>query len=544
MARWAGLAVWACAFLSGLALVVGTSGRAPAAPRLLELGVGDGDAPFTGDRRLLTTVSPNGDGFRDAAVVSFRLDRPATVTMEAVRTDTAGSYGVKEATIWQTVKRLGRGRHRLEWRPRRSTPERTYILRLTARDAAGRTRTYGGYRPTAHTRVDSPVVRVQTLDLGFEKRSYAPGELGEITLATDASSVRLQAFDYRPGQVGTPHDPRTSGRPMTEPLRLDWRTHRDAPSRVRLVRTGDWPSGLYFLRAQAGDGRLGYAPFIVRPRRLGEHRVAVVLSTNTWQAYNFRDADGDGWGDSWYVSGRIHRVDLRRPYLDFGVPFRFKDWDLDFLAWLGRTNRSADFLSDDDLGRISGDRLAAAYDLIVFPGHAEYVTAEAYDAVQRFRDLGGNLAFLSANNFFWSVRRQGQRIVKGTMWRRLGRPEAALVGAQYAGSDSGVHQGPYVVTGADAAPWLFAGTGLRNGDQFGRYGVEIDTRTQASPPGTIALARIPGLLPSGASAEMTYYETASGASVFAAGALNFAASIGDPAVSRLVANVWERLSRP
>lgn len=35
-----------------------------------------------------------------------------------------------------------------------------------------------------------------------------------------------------------------------------------------------------------------------------------------------------------------------------------------------------------------------------------------------------------------------------------------------------------------------------------------------------------------------------GAKVFAAGALNFAASVGDPTVSRLLENVWARLSRP
>jgi hypothetical protein len=43
---------------------------------------------------------------------------------------------------------------------------------------------------------------------------------------------------------------------------------------------------------------------------------------------------------------------------------------------------------------------------------------------------------------------------------------------------------------------------------------------------------------------MTYYETPASAKVFAAGALNFAASIGDPAVARLVQNVWNRLSSP
>jgi hypothetical protein len=47
----------------------------------------------------------------------------------------------------------------------------------------------------------------------------------------------------------------------------------------------------------------------------------------------------------------------------------------------------------------------------------------------------------------------------------------------------------------------------------------------------------------GRSAEMTYYETA-GAKVFAAGVINFGASLGQPAVERLLANVWARLSVP
>jgi hypothetical protein len=527
-------------------VAMAAAGAAPAArsaaPRLLSLRVGNGSTPFAGDGRLLTTVTPNGDGFRDRAIVRFRLDRPASVMLEAVRTETIRTYRAAETTIWSTRAELPAGPASLVWVPDPATEPRTYVLRLTVRGTNGATRTYGAYAPGQ--RPDAPVVRVQGLDLGFTRRSYAPGQVAEFILATDARRIHLQVFGYRTQTRPLAVDPRTSGVPMTSELQLDERGHRNRPRRVRLVRTPGWPSGLYFLRAVADDGRSGYAPFIVRPRRLGEHPVAVVLSTNTWQAYNFRDADGDGWGDSWYVSGRIRSIDLRRPYLEFGLPFRFKDWDLDFLAWLNRTGKEVDYLSDDDIERATGEQLARAYDLLVFPGHAEYVTRHAYDAVERYRDDGGNLLFLSANNFFWRVRRRGHRLLKARRWRVLGRPEASLVGVQYDGSDGGRREAPYVVTGAREAPWAFAGTGLTDGAQFGRYGVEIDARTPASPPGTIALARIPSLFPSGASAEMTYYETPAGAKVFAAGALNFAASIGDPVVSRLVENVWERLSRP
>jgi hypothetical protein len=43
---------------------------------------------------------------------------------------------------------------------------------------------------------------------------------------------------------------------------------------------------------------------------------------------------------------------------------------------------------------------------------------------------------------------------------------------------------------------------------------------------------------------MTYYETPQGAKVFAAGALNFAASVGQPPVSGLMQNLWDHLSVP
>jgi hypothetical protein len=135
-------------------------------------------------------------------------------------------------------------------------------------------------------------------------------------------------------------------------------------------------------------------------------------------------------------------------------------------------------------------------------------------------------------------------MTKVKLWRDAGRPEAALVGAQYVGSNHGAVQLPFTVTGAASAPWLFAGTGLQNGSTFGRYGIEIDATGPASPPGTIVLARIPDLLGPGRSAEMTYYETPSGAKVFDAGALDFASSATQQPVSTLLENLWARLSQP
>jgi hypothetical protein len=368
----------------------------------------------------------------------------------------------------------------------------------------------------------------------FEERSYAPGDTAE--LAVWRGTVSTVRIDH----VGGGHAGRDplAGAPVTAAIPV-------ATGRRLRVPVGDWPSGVYVARLR-GPGGVGSAPFVVRPKRLGLHRVAVVLPTHTWQAYNLRDVDGNGVGDSWYAHAGVASVDLTRPYLDQGVPPRFRGYDRGFLRWLVLHRAAADFLADDDLERVAtGDRLASRYDLIVFPGHEEYVTTHAYDVVERFRDLGGNLAFLSANNFFYRVERRGSRLFKLGRWRDLGRPEAALVGVQYVDWNRNRYPNrPFMVTGAAHARWLFDRTSLGDGARFGNYGIEIDARTSDSPRGVKVLARIADAFGPGKSAEMTYYETPRGAKVFAAGVLNFGGSALWPDVSGLLENIWRRLSAP
>jgi hypothetical protein len=43
---------------------------------------------------------------------------------------------------------------------------------------------------------------------------------------------------------------------------------------------------------------------------------------------------------------------------------------------------------------------------------------------------------------------------------------------------------------------------------------------------------------------MTYYETPAGAKVFAAGALDFAASVVEEPISSMLQNLWVRISVP
>ena len=255
--------------------------------------------------------------------------------------------------------------------------------------------------------------------------------------------------------------------------------------------------------------------------------------------------NGDGVGDTWYADPHYNGVDLTRPFLDRGVPPHFHGYDLGFLRWLARSGMRPDFLSDDDLEHLNGQRLARLYDLVVFPGHEEYVTAGVWSAVQTYRNEGGNLAFLSANDFFERVDLRGNRLYRLGHWRAAGRSDAGLLGNGYVGWFEGRYpNGPFVVTGALRAAWFFRGTGLRNGRTFGSDGIEIDQRMPRSPRGTIVLARIPDVFGPGRSAEMTYYQTPAGTKVFSAGALNFGGSAEWPIVDRLLENLFRRLRRP
>lgn len=171
----------------------------------------------------------------------------------------------------------------------------------------------------------APLDDPRTIRAVFAERSYAPGDRALLTVHADVPSVRLRIFHAGQERTKNPRRDVMTGVPVTPARRLTL-----AQGHVYRVPIGEWKSGLYFARLEGTGDFLGFAPFVVRPRVLGASRAAVVIPTNTWQAYNFRDVDRDGVGDTWYADPRIPCVDLRRPYLHRGAsPKSFRG----FLRW-------------------------------------------------------------------------------------------------------------------------------------------------------------------------------------------------------------------
>ncbi|MBV9807641.1 MAG: hypothetical protein JO286_10690 [Solirubrobacterales bacterium] len=386
-----------------------------------------------------------------------------------------------------------------------------------------------GARASARMGASAPAPDMTAL---FAQPSYAPGQVARLRIVADATRLTVQpiaAFS----RSRNPYAPIANDPPIGPARTVAW--HPGAGTLT--VRIGHWTSGVYFVRVRSARRQV-VAPVVVRPTHLGQASVAVVVPTYTWQAYNRRA------GDTWYACRCVHTVSLARPYLDGGVPYNFGQYERNFFRWLARSKVRVDVLADQDFNRIAtGAELRQRYRMVVFESHGEYVTNHMYDITEQYRNLGGHLAFLSANGFFRDVVISGTSMTLIGAWRDLGRPEAALMGAQYIDWYRRRYPNqPYRVVGARRVPWLFAGTGLKDGSLIpGYYGIEIDGTTSASPPGTTVVARIPNIFP-GDTADMTYYTTAAGAEVFDAGTINFGGAADNPDVARMLHNLWSHMS--
>ncbi|WP_089722130.1 N,N-dimethylformamidase beta subunit family domain-containing protein [Candidatus Entotheonella palauensis] len=385
-----------------------------------------------------------------------------------------------------------------------------------------------------------------------------------------------------------------------------------SPNHTQFV-TGPERSGLYYLHAKGErSGEFFSFPWVVAPAKPSA-QIAVLASTNTWLAYNnfggrsnyinahqlppqptvnarqdliryTKAGSFNVWGfeDNEYLPLSFERPEpgnAVREHEEVTDPIEGRlpcgmapaEWRL--LGWLEHERFAYDYYSEWQLH--SGALDLDAYQILILSVHPEYWSRQMYQ--QRVKGWvyrrGGKLIYLGGNGLNCEVEFLGEDrlrfkthlapatggalgmpapdnpdiYLESRMHRTL-ESEANLLGVVC--TESGIMTAaPYRVVKADH--WIFAGTGLQNGDLFGEKslqervhggasGHETDKMSPHSPPGTVLLAK--GINPNDGGAEIVYYETASPSgsrgAVFSVGSITYVPCLlVDDAISRITSNV-------
>jgi hypothetical protein len=442
-----------------------------------------------------------------------------------------------------------------------------------------------------------------------DRLGYVAGESINFHISTTAPrySLEITRLGATPESVLTRSDLRGTASPTPENASshgCGW------PSSFQLTVPSQWRSGYYNVRLRVVDNGGKFVGrnrrtaevdlfFIIRSAQPGKDTpILLQLSTNTYSAYN-------NWGGSslYAYHGRAnlqgHRVSFNRP-----LAGQFRQWELPFVAWAERNGFTLDYCANSDLE--FHPELLASYKLVLSVGHDEYWSAPMRDRLEEFIGRGGNVAFFSGNTCCWQVRSEddgraltcwkqslnldpvfptSDHSTLATLWSHhlVRRPENQLTGVGFL--HGGYHlshgqfmdgKGAFQVHRPDH--WVFAGTKLERGDEFGgkhtvvgyecdgcefelKDGLPVPTHRDGTPEGFVILATCPARWhpddalwyerfprePSGSpalgAAVLGLYQR--GGTVFTVGSTDWAHGLrgGDEVVERITRNVLERLSK-
>ncbi len=434
--------------------------------------------------------------------------------------------------------------------------------------------------------------------------SVAPGEELAIHVSTSAPkfAVEIMRWGAKNEVVWTRKDIPGKTHPVPEDassMGCRW------PEALRVPIGREWKSGYYTARFQIADGGGKWthrgkrtaeseACFVVRAAAPGARtKILLQLSTNTYNAYT-------NWGgfSVYAFHGRAKnqgsRVSFERP-----LSSQFSRWEQPFVEWCERNGYELDYATNADLE--FHPELLDRYRLVLSVGHDEYWSAPMRDHLEAFIAKGGNVAFFSGNSVCWQVRSEDQgkaftcwkqnyhldpvfqtRDFKtlSTAWSHhlVQRPENQLTGVGflwggYHRSHGQFMDGTAAYTVHRPEHWIFAGTGLKRGDEFGgkdtivgyetdgcelewRDGLPFPTHKVGTPEGFTVLGSCPVRWHpddcewyerwekgrTGAACMGIYTK---GGTVFTAATTDWAHGLrgGDVAVDRITRNVLDRLGK-
>ncbi len=338
----------------------------------------------------------------------------------------------------------------------------------------------------------------------------------------------------------------------------------------------DWPSGVYLGRLTtipADDSEpywQSYIVFIVKDDRPAD--ILFQCSDNTWQAYNRWPSNYSLYTHPRGVQGPWASVSFDRPYgreaqheavvndpLSFGSG-EFLPLEFPLAYWLEQNGYDVTYCSNNDM--VSPDR-GLRCKAFISVGHDEYWDIRQFQSVERLRDSGVCLLFLSGNAVCWvtpfrpsSDGRPARIISRGGPYGagnvyatgrqkdhgpfpEHGPDEGLLMGARNVEPVNG--GGDWIVRRPEH--WIFEGTGVKKGDRIpGLVGWEYHG-DPAKIPGLEVVAGgtawVGGQTPQTWAA--TCYPTKGGGFVFNASTIFWAQGLSSPPGHTLP---WSHWSRP
>lgn len=370
----------------------------------------------------------------------------------------------------------------------------------------------------------------------------------------------------------------------------------------------NWTSGIY--EVSFNNGRGSYSEFVaIKSAQPGSHSKVLVLdSLPTKLAYS------PIGGKSLY--GFNSTNGQASPQLSMERPTNRGQWaeHREFVTWLDAQGITYEAASMMDLHR--DPSLLSHYNLVVLVGHNEYWSKEMRDNWDSYIATGGNGAIFSGNTMWWQARfsadnkhmicyknassdpeygHDNSRVTTNWFKSPVNRPENLSTGVSFQhGGYTNYTEGStqyYVKNGtgdtgnnggfkvADATHWVFAGTGLGNGNVFGRgdgvnsrpiAGYEVDgalfsmnngkptvTGEDGTPQNFQILATTPAyainspsLVPGvvynnhagqGWGTLGIFQPSSNSGAVFVAPTVDWAEGLNDPQVGRITKNVIDRL---
>ena len=167
----------------------------------------------------------------------------------------------------------------------------------------------------------------------------------------------------------------------------------------------DWAPGFYLVVTKNRKDKIeAIAPLIVRSK-LHDSTLALMHSTLTWQAYNnfggYSLYRGLGDSDEARVNNRSRTVSFDRPYSGSGAVHINRD-AIALTQFIEKQGFDIDHYADTDID--AKPSILKSYNGVLFGGHPEYSTRRIYEATFAARNSGVNLAFFSANSFYWQAR--------------------------------------------------------------------------------------------------------------------------------------------